>query len=322
MRAQRASSTALVIAAAQVLARNDRRSAALVSEQAERYCRACLRAASSPWRRLESQVGRASVRWLLKLVERLTLPGIVDHYLYRKRLLRRWADAAVGCGCQQLVVLGAGFDTLALELAHLHPALRCIEIDHPATQAVKLRALRRLGESTALACAGSDLAHQQLAAALAAAGFEARRSTLFVAEGLSMYLPLERVLALLDLLRASCPQASIAFSFMEPDAKGRARFAGARPWLQAWLGLVGEPFRWSASRLEVAACLAQRAVTVQQVVANSDLLREHAPLMRSDSCEGEVYVLGRWGDWPGPITTPEQPSTGAPQRQIDTPSAQ
>src|SRR5690606_8942097 len=55
-------------------------------------------------------------RWsrrLLFAIERLSLPGIFLHYLVRKRRIASLTAEAIQGGCRQLVVLGAGLDTLA-----------------------------------------------------------------------------------------------------------------------------------------------------------------------------------------------------------------
>ncbi len=48
-------------------------------------------------------------------------------------------------GVQQYVVLGAGFDTFAFRRPDLLDRLQVIEIDHPATQALKQQRLAMLG---------------------------------------------------------------------------------------------------------------------------------------------------------------------------------
>lgn len=296
MKADRPSATALLIAVAQVLARRRAALRKLVAPDTEHYCRTFLRAAARPWAWLEPRLDARPVQWLMAALERLTLPGIGAHYVLRKRRLRRWAEAALADGCAQLVVFGAGLDTMALELARAHRGLRCIEVDHPATQSLKRSALRRAGEPDTLSLVAADLgdgARDSLLAALAAAGFDAGKRTLFVAEGLLMYLERRRALELLAELRRACPQGAIAFGFMEPDRHGRARFRDAAPWLQAWLSLVGEPFRWAADRGLVAALLRRRGISVDAIADNAALRAEAG--VAGPACAGEVYLFGRWG---------------------------
>ena len=57
--------------------------------------------------------------------------------MMRKRWIESRVRAAIADGASQLVVLGAGFDTLGVRLAVERPDFRVVEIDHPATLAVK-----------------------------------------------------------------------------------------------------------------------------------------------------------------------------------------
>lgn len=76
-------------------------------------------------------------RSLVRTLEAASVPGIIAHYLARKGAIE--AIAAEG-NLRQLAVLGAGFDTLALRMAARHPERSVWELDHPATQAWKIRA--------------------------------------------------------------------------------------------------------------------------------------------------------------------------------------
>mmetsp|Transcript_58746 Transcript_58746/g.138096 ORF Transcript_58746/g.138096 Transcript_58746/m.138096 type:complete len:316 (-) Transcript_58746:53-1000(-) len=92
----------------------------------------------------------------------------------------------------QVVNLGAGLDTRAFRLESLRtPACRAVfEIDFRAVIDAKDRCLKRL--QAAAVCArisiALDLADEELQPALQAAGFDARTPTLWILEGLTMYL--------------------------------------------------------------------------------------------------------------------------------------
>ena len=88
--------------------------------------------------------------WLHRLVVRGALRGLRPVHgwiLVRDRLtedeLRRFVDA----GGRQFVLLGAGFDSTAIRRPHWLEGVRIFEIDHPATQAVKLRRMANFAET-------------------------------------------------------------------------------------------------------------------------------------------------------------------------------
>ena len=82
-------------------------------------------------------------------------PGARSSIIARTRLIDDWLSDAMGAGVEQVVLLGAGFDSRAWRLAALADA-RVFEVGHPATSAAKRS---RLGVSvpTYHMCASSRL---------------------------------------------------------------------------------------------------------------------------------------------------------------------
>jgi methyltransferase (TIGR00027 family) len=192
-------------------------------------------------------------------VEGATAPGIFLHYLLRKRFIEDAVRSALADGCTQLIVIGAGLDTLATRLARERASLVCIEVDHPLTQAIKSKALAQSGAPANLSLVAADLRGTPLASVLATAPpYDSARRTVFVAEGLLMYLHESDVAALFRDVRAIAPKGSrFVFTFMESDGSGRARFKGVKWWygpmLDWWLARIGESMHWSIDRTRLAA---------------------------------------------------------------------
>jgi len=101
---------------------------------------------------------------------------------------------ALDAGVHQVAVIGAGYDSRAWRLAR--PSVRCFEVDHPATQRDKR--LRAPGGGPTYVAA--DLSRDSLAQVLPTAGFEPGVASVFVVEGLTMYLPERTVIAMLSTL--------------------------------------------------------------------------------------------------------------------------
>jgi O-methyltransferase involved in polyketide biosynthesis len=67
--------------------------------------------------RLFSKIVRQSwFRPIAKLIERITTPGILLHYALRKKCINGLVRSALADGVAQIVVIGAGFDSLSSEL--------------------------------------------------------------------------------------------------------------------------------------------------------------------------------------------------------------
>jgi methyltransferase (TIGR00027 family) len=129
------------------------------------------------------------------------------------RLERRtqWFDAvtlrAVEDGIRQVVIVAAGYDCRALRFRT--PGVRFIELDHPATQADKRRILADMGADVHdVAYAAADFIVDDVGTALAQAGHDSAEATLFLVEGLLIYLPEDVIVSLLTALRARAAPAS------------------------------------------------------------------------------------------------------------------
>lgn len=273
MRKDQPSATARLIARSLVAQSADPRIAHLVPDGAAELSRRFV----SPRSMLDYLLEVAGLRRpLLKAVERLTAPGINLHYALRKCYLEEATRDALAAGCEQVVIFGAGFDTLALRLHKSFPASQFIEIDHPATQRAKTSRLRGTRSQAAnLHFFPLDLATQQLEERLPASGcYRTGVRTLFIAEGLLMYLAPGAVERLFAFARERAGADSrFAFTFMEPEAGGRIAFHNSTRAVDLWLRLRGEPFKWGVSREQLGNFLAALSFGVREV-ATSETLRQ------------------------------------------------
>jgi methyltransferase (TIGR00027 family) len=204
----------------------------------------------------------ASKAWYRAFLMRLSswvLPGIQLHYAARKALIEAEVLRAIERGAEQVVVVAGGFDTLVYRLHQGHPRVRFFELDHPATQASKRHSLIQHGSiGDNLRLHPVDLTHAQLGQALQAAGVEAGRPSVVVAEGVLMYLGAALVEAFISSLDAYFSgRLALALTFMQPDTRGRRRFHNGSWLLGAWLWFEGEPFRSAFEHESLLALLAR-----------------------------------------------------------------
>jgi methyltransferase (TIGR00027 family) len=268
MKPDKPSNTALIVAAGLQLVQPAPATVCVLPDEAIRRGAALMRVAHPRMARLLRQAWFGTV---CRALERATLSGITLHFALRKRILREHARAAIADGIGQVVVLGAGFDTLCVELLAEYPQLTCIEIDHPATQRVKRQATWDTGQGVHYI--GADLARQPLADVLAAHGaFRAEVATLFVAEGLLMYVPLDAVAALFAQMAASAPDSRVAFTWLEPQADGQPNFRQRSALVDFWLKLRGEPFLSGMARAQLGAFMGGAGYALQEIGDSVDLL--------------------------------------------------
>ena len=238
---------------------------------------------------------RAQYRWyqfLFRGYERCTIPGLALHQAVRKRHIERVVRASLAEGFEQVVVLGGGLDTLALRLHKEFPGVNFLELDHPATQRLK----RELVESRRLAgpnlkLTPIDFAKQPLKDFLAACpDYLPRRRTIFLSEGVLMYLTLEEIEPLFSVIRQQeCPSVRFIFTFMELDGRRRPAFRNSTWFVRLWLRLKKEPFQWGLPRAEIKDFLASRGFSLTELATEEKLRREH---LHGDCLQQEALAVG------------------------------
>ena len=94
---------------------------------------------------------------------------------------------AMGQDIRQIVIVGAGYDDRALRFRS--PGIRFFEVDHPLTQADKARRLEAMSaDVTNLHFVPADFQQDDVAEALSSSGHDPRSSSLFICEGVLVYL--------------------------------------------------------------------------------------------------------------------------------------
>lgn len=162
----------------------------------------------------------------------IVAPGFVGDIVGRTRHIDELLKTHLIDGVEQLVVLGAGYDSRPYRFRELNGRVKTFEVDHPATQKVKMDKVRRvfglLPENVVYV--PIDFERESLEEKLAENGYNRNLRTFFIWEGVTMYLTAEaadRTLAFVagNSGKGSCIVFDYVFqSFLEgtsrsPDAK-------------------------------------------------------------------------------------------------------
>ena len=201
-------------------------------------------------------------------LENYIIPGIQLHYLVRKRRIEEIALDALNDDFRQIVIFGAGFDTLAVRLHRNFPDVNFIEVDYPTTQKAKKIAIekhRLISEN--LKFVPLDITNEKFSQQLSSNKFYRQNTkTLFIAEGLLMYLRKAEIENLFDfVLQNSAKNSRFAFTFMERQSDGRIAFRNSSKFVDFWLKKNGEPFRWSLQNAELDNFLTGRNFTLKSL---------------------------------------------------------
>jgi methyltransferase (TIGR00027 family) len=285
-----ASRTALLIAASLVLLHRDPKYSGLVSRTSADSCVQILHGHSAQARLLLKIVRQGWFRPIAKLIDRITIPGILLHYALRKKCIAGLVRSALINGATQVVIIGAGFDPLSFELHRDFPGAQFWEIDHPATQRHKLRAFPKV-DGDRLHFVPADLNTTALDnEALINGSFDPAQRTFWIAEGLLMYLPADLVASLMRRLgNKSAPGSQFAFTFMEKLADGRIHFNPQSKLVDWWLRRRGEPFLWGTTRSELVDFV--RPWRVTRFFDHDDLRKITSGVADQYIAKGEVICL-------------------------------
>lgn len=190
-------------------------------------------------------------RWLFhlqaSLMQKASVPGFYLHFVLRKRSLEEFVRSAISDGAKQLVVIGAGFDTLSLRMADEFVDMTVIEIDHPATQQLKKSALKNKNHGVDnIFFLPLDLTENTMQELLLEhENYDQNKTSVFVAEGLLMYLLEKEVCEILHFIKNfSGPGSHFVFTYMEENGKNNYQFKNASWATNFWLRLKGEVFKW------------------------------------------------------------------------------
>ena len=215
--------------------------------------------------------GARTVRWarsqrMVSVYEAFDwmLPGQFEAFAHRKAFCERQVRDGIGTGATQILVLGAGYDTMGWRLAPEFSGVNFFEIDHPATACLKAKGIDAMGGRDNLCLIPEDLGKHKLSDVLKTnESWDQSARTVIVAEGLVMYLPPEAVRDLFCQCAVIAGVGSqIAFSYIPTGEDGRpdaGRWTGLMLWLQK---VAGEPWTWSIRPEELGLFLEETGWTI------------------------------------------------------------
>jgi len=199
----------------------------------------------------------------------------MDWLVVRERFIDDYLLKSLDGGLEQVVILGAGYDSRPYRFNLAKQGVKVFEIDHPATQKDKIARLRRiLGELPAqVVFVPVDFNTQSLEQRLYESGYDPKAKTLFIWQGVVYYLQAEAVDNTLSFVaHHSAPGSSIIFDYgytwlIEQTRRGEIRR------MRRARRFTGEGLIFGIGEGTVEAFLQQRGFTRVQNTTTDDLRR-------------------------------------------------
>ena len=181
-------------------------------------------------------------------------------------------------GATQVVILGAGLDSRAYRFGDAFRGTRVFELDLPQTQTYKKARVRDVfgGLPAHVTYAPIDFATQDLASVLKGAGYDPSRPTLFIWEGVTMYVPEPGIDATLRAVATNAARGSrIVFDYFTESAL-RDRRSALGP-VARNVAAVGEPFVFGMPGDNAAAYIGARGFAVVSDFGSAELAQRYLP---------------------------------------------
>lgn len=214
---------------------------------------------------------------------------MINFALARERLIGELMDQEATAGIGQIVILGAGFDTRAYRLAG-GAGIPVFEVDHPVTQHAKRTAIAGVVEPLPgnVRFVAVDFDRDDLGARLHDAGYRADLRTLFVWQGVIMYLTPAGIDATLGVVATHAAAGSIVvFDYMY--ARLKRRMAGPSP-LRLFTQLVGEQMSFAIDPQDLGPFLAARGFEMVESIDGEMLQRRYAGRLQGRPVERDAAI--------------------------------
>ena len=209
-------------------------------------------------------------------------PGGFEYVLARTAFFDHQLLSAMKEGTKQLVILGAGFDTRAYRFADQCSECKIIELDIATTQNRKKKCLQQAGISIPenLNFASINFNLESLPDVLQKAGYDSKVKTVFLWEGVSMYLEQAAVDATLQFV-STCEnkESLLVFDYIATIADSDVdKYYGVKTWRETWAKYrQAEPFKFTIDDSQVTQYLNEMGLRINTHLNEQEIEEHYLP---------------------------------------------
>lgn len=199
------------------------------------------------------------------LMHQMAPKGMYEYVIARTKTIDATVAQALVEHFDQILVLGAGFDTRAIRFTNLAGAARFFELDSPITQQAKIQQLekRHVPIPANLTWIAIDFDRESLPEKLEQSGFCKGQKSLFVLEGLTMYLQAESIDATFRTLQSfSGPGSRVVFDFVDAAVLANSHALEGSADVVQRVSNVGEQWQFGLHPAQLADFLARYDLTL------------------------------------------------------------
>ena len=234
------------------------------------------------------------IRESVKKKMRRLVPGTFEYVTARTKFFDEQFKHSVDEDYPQVVLMGAGYDTRAFRYHSIFKNTKVFELDEPAIHLKKQQLLNKAGIKLSEHLTfvpinfNTDLLHE----VLVKAGYEPSKKTLFLWEGVSMYLEEQSVIGMLNFISGNSAQGSrIVFDYFDKAIiEGDSDLYGARE-ISAEVKKSNEPFRFGIDPKKMKSFLQEQGLKLVIHLTPTDL-EDNYLTNEKNVLFGHVYGFG------------------------------
>jgi methyltransferase (TIGR00027 family) len=220
-------------------------------------------------------------------------PGAYEFMIARTAFFDRIVEQALKENREQVVLLGAGYDSRPYRFGEFNQDTEIFELDAKLTQQRKKECLQQAGISISqqISFVPINFETDNLRDALMEAGFSREKKTLFIWEGVTYYLSAEVVDNMLAFVRSNSPSgSSISFDYasLSDEALNEDGAKELRKHMQSQYS--NEPTKFGIRAGKIEAFLAERGFEVIEHLTAAEMNEKYLS-MGSYSDVGKVPSL-------------------------------
>jgi len=201
-------------------------------------------------------------------------PGVIGFLMARERYIDDVLRDSLNEGLQQLVILGAGYDSRAYRF-DLPGRVKTFEVDHPVTQTDKMGRVQRVFGKIPehVRYVPVDFNSQTLSELLLASGYDPSLISLFIWQGVTMYLTPAGVDATLAfIVKSAAPGSGIVFDYVYQAVLDGIQKQSEISGMRRYRFMTGEGLTFGISEGMAEAFLRERGFQQIKEVNANDLI--------------------------------------------------
>ena len=220
-------------------------------------------------------------------------PGAQEMIALRAKLVD---DLALEMKAQleQIVILGAGFDTMALRVKDALRTVIVFEVDHPATQAVKHQAFTHVGIPANVRFIAMDFERGDFIANLRAAGFGSERPSLIIWVGVTCYLTKQAITRAMNQIASLGGRGTrLIFDYIQAEVINGTSHNSEALSKARRMARLGEPWLFGLTPEQVPDYLASFGFKLIKDYAATELRAGYCPQRRMPIDYNRIVVCER-----------------------------